>query len=101
MERRVFATGDIEIREADDGTLHLTGYRECHRGPLRGRVLHRDHRERRLQRTLSEAPDVVLLLNHEGLPLARTKAGTLTLSEDDRGLHVEADLDPEDPDTLA
>jgi HK97 family phage prohead protease len=42
--------------------------------------------------------DVVFLINHEGLPLARTRSGTLRVSEDDRGLKMETTLDPEDPD---
>lgn len=42
--------------------------------------------------------DVVFLINHDGLPLARTRSGTLTLTEDDKGLRIETTLDPEDPD---
>lgn len=42
--------------------------------------------------------DVVFLINHEGLPLARTRSGTLTLSEDSTGLRMETVLDPSDPD---
>lgn len=42
--------------------------------------------------------DVVFLINHEGLPLARTRSGTLKLTEDDRGLKIETMLDPDDPD---
>lgn len=42
--------------------------------------------------------DVVFLINHEGLPLARTRSGTLTLTEDDHGLKMATMLDPEDPD---
>lgn len=42
--------------------------------------------------------DVRLLVNHQGLPLARTKSKTLRLSEDARGLAIEAELDPADPD---
>jgi uncharacterized protein len=45
--------------------------------------------------------DVVFLVNHEGLPLARTRSGTLTLSEDSTGLKMETVLDPEDPDVQA
>ena len=48
-------------------------------------------------KTLKEA-DVRFLINHDGLPLARTKSGTLDLKEDDRGLRIEAALEPEDPD---
>lgn len=42
--------------------------------------------------------DVVFLINHDGLPLARTRSGTLTLTEDSHGLRMETTLDPEDPD---
>jgi HK97 family phage prohead protease len=53
--------------------------------------------------TLGTNPDVELNLNHgtagSGLPLARTTSGTMRLSEDSRGLKVEADLDDDDPDT--
>lgn len=50
------------------------------------------------KRALSEGQDVRLLLNHDGLPLARTKSGTLKLEEDAKGLRFSADLDPTDPD---
>lgn len=42
--------------------------------------------------TLGQAPDVQLLVNHEGLPIART-GRNMTLTED-RGLRVEAELNP-------
>lgn len=42
--------------------------------------------------------DVVFLINHDGLPLARTRSGTLELSQDDHGLKVSTRLDPSDPD---
>ena len=41
--------------------------------------------------------DVVLLVDHEGTPLARTKSGTLQLESDDVGLRVRAELDPANP----
>ncbi|MEV0779181.1 HK97 family phage prohead protease [Streptomyces sp. NPDC050428] len=43
-------------------------------------------------KTLSETPQVQLLLNHGGLSMAYTQAGTLRLSEDSTGLHMEADV---------
>lgn len=55
-------------------------------------------------RTLGTQPDVRLLIDHEGQPLARTKSGTLTLRDRDEagnplpGLQVRAQLDPTDPD---
>lgn len=42
--------------------------------------------------------DVVFLINHDGLPLARTRSGTLKLSLDDKGLRMETVLDATDPD---
>jgi len=42
--------------------------------------------------------DVKFLLNHRGLPLARTKSGTLKLDETQRGLHFHAEFDGTDPD---
>lgn len=42
--------------------------------------------------------DVVFLINHSGLPLARTRSGTLRLKEDERGLFMETELDSDDPD---
>ncbi|MER9170923.1 HK97 family phage prohead protease [Mesorhizobium australicum] len=45
--------------------------------------------------------DVVFLINHEGLPLARTRSGTLKLSEDAHGLLIETTLDPTDPDVMS
>ena len=54
-------------------------------------------------KTLQGRPDVQLLVNHEGLPLGRTTVppghpGHLELSEDDRGLRFDAQLDRNDPD---
>ena len=45
-------------------------------------------------KTIASSCDTAFLANHGGLTMARTKAGTLRLSEDDRGLHTNADLDP-------
>lgn len=47
---------------------------------------------------LERNDDVVLLIDHIGLPLARTRSNTLKLSEDEKGLFIEAELDLSDPD---
>jgi hypothetical protein len=48
--------------------------------------------------TLARGADVCLLVNHEGMSLARTRSGTLRLREDpNRGLAYEADLDWANP----
>lgn len=43
-------------------------------------------------KTLAENPQVQLLLNHGGLSMAYTRAGTLRLAEDSTGLHIAADV---------
>lgn len=52
-------------------------------------------------KSLAEKDDVRLLINHDGLPLARTKSGTMELSEDETGLFCRATLDETDPDVMA
>lgn len=49
------------------------------------------------KRTLLNNADVAFLVNHDGLTLARTKSGTLTLDEDGTGLRTVAELDPTSP----
>jgi len=51
--------------------------------------------------SLAAGADVPFKLNHEGMTLARTKSGTMRLAEDDKGLHVEASLDPRNPQVQA
>lgn len=50
--------------------------------------------------TLAANPDVVFLLNHEGMTMARTKSGTLKLEADPIGLYQRADLDLRNPDAV-
>ena len=90
IERRTFTVRDIETRQAEDGTMRLSGYAAVFNDssvplPFVERIAPGAFRK-----TLTETPDVRLLINHEGLPLARTKNGTLTLREDERGLWMDA-----------
>jgi uncharacterized protein len=49
-------------------------------------------------KALQERDDVRLLVNHEGIPVARTKSGTMALNEDERGLLVDVpSLDTDSP----
>lgn len=91
LERRTFVVRDVEAR-AEGGSMRLSGYAAVFHDssvplPFKEKIAPGAFRK-----TLSETPDVRLLINHEGLPLARTKNGTLKLEEDDRGLRFEADL---------
>jgi HK97 family phage prohead protease len=97
MEHRDF-TANVEIRATSDGKLGLTGYASTTETPYDVMDFTETISRGAFKRTLGEDPDVVLLINHEGLPLARTRSGTLTLSEDVRGLRVDAVLEPADPD---
>lgn len=97
-EHRVFDSSQLELRQVDAETLLLTGYASVYEHTYDMGWYVESVARSAGKRTLSENPDTQLLVNHTGLPLARTASGTLRLSEDDRGLYVEADLDPEDPD---
>ena len=92
IERRTFTVRDVEARQADDGTMRLSGYAAVFNDSSVPLPFKESIAPGAFRKTLSETPDVRLLVNHEGLPLARTKNGTLTLSEDDRGLYFSAEL---------
>lgn len=103
-ERRTFKCEEFELRATGDATLTLTGYAsvfdkgyEMYGGPDKGGWTELVDR-RAFDETLKRKPDVHLLINHEGMPLARTKSGTLQLSTDSVGLKVVAELDRSDPD---
>jgi HK97 family phage prohead protease len=101
MEHRSFTADGAEIRSTSDGGLRFSGYASTTETPYRVGGFEETFARGAFKRCLNEDPDVVLLINHEGLPLARTKSGTMTLSEDARGLKVDADLDENDPDVQA
>jgi len=86
---------DVQMR-ADGDSAHFSGYATVYDywydvagGPERG-----GWREMVAAgagaATLKRRPDVRLLVNHEGIPLARTSRGTMTLEEETRGLFVDA-----------
>ena len=90
IERRTFTVRDVEARQAEDGTMRLRGYAAVFNEASVPLPFIETIAPGAFRKTLSETPDVRLLINHEGLPLARTKNGTLTLTEDDRGLYMDA-----------
>jgi HK97 family phage prohead protease len=92
IERRTFTVQDVEARQAEDGTMRLRGYAAVFNDASVPLPFKETIAPGAFRKTLSETPDVRLLINHEGLPLARTKNGTLTLSEDDRGLYMDAEI---------
>lgn len=109
LQRRATPFRDVELRAKPDGSggeaLTFTGYASVTEvgyemsdwlGAYTEVI-----RSGAFKKTLSEDADVPFLVNHGGLTLARTKSGTMTLAEDDTGLHVEARLDPASPHVVA
>lgn len=104
-EHRAIPIHRVELRAADDNAdeVELTGYAstfepyEMYGGPAAGGWIEQIDKKA-FTKTLRESPDLMLLINHEGMPLARTKSGTLKLSVDSHGLKVSAMLDRGDPD---
>ena len=95
--------GQIELREAPggNGKLTLEGYASRTETPYEVYPFTETIRRGAFKRSLREEPDTSLLVNHEGLPIARTTAGTLQLAEDQKRTDVRAELEPEDPDVKA
>ena len=88
----------VEIREEDSGEIRVSGYAAVFGEETNiGGMFTEEIRQGAFKDAVGR-DDVVFLINHEGLPLARTRSGTLTLREDDHGLYMEASLDPSDPD---
>lgn len=97
MEFEVRAGVPAEIRADDDG-IRVAGYAAVFNQEVDIGGMFREVIEAGAFRAAIGRDDVVFLVNHDGLPLARTRSGTLKLSEDDKGLRIETTLDPEDPD---
>lgn len=99
-EREIRALAQpLEIREDEDEAIRVSGYaavfgEETNIAGMFTEVIERGAFASALERQ----DDVVFLINHDGLPLARTRSGTLRLTEDDRGLYIETELDGSDPD---
>jgi HK97 family phage prohead protease len=91
-ERRTFTVRDIETRESEDGTMRMAGYAAVFNEASLPLPFIEKIAPGAFRKTLSETPDVRLLVNHEGLPMARTKNGTMRLYEDEKGLYFEAEL---------
>ena len=92
-EKRTIAYSNLEVRAEGNGNT-LVGYAALFDSPSEPMPFIEYVKRGAFSKTLNDGADVRLLINHEGVPLARSKSGTLALEEDERGLRVEADLDP-------
>jgi HK97 family phage prohead protease len=101
-DREVRKLAKLEVRATPDGGAILEGYATVYNyaydlggGPAAGGFTE-IIASGATAKSAAEA-DVRLLVNHDGIPLARTKSGTMTLQSDDIGLRVTAQLDPTNP----
>lgn len=93
IERRII-DAKIEVRSNDDGTTGVRGYAAVFDTPSHGEVIKRGA----FNRTIAQKDNVRFLINHEGTPLASTRAGTMTVGVDDTGLWFDiASLDIANP----
>lgn len=99
-EDRSYTIADLEVRQDDDGTVTFEGVASTVDSPYTVRDMFGEFTETvargAFNKTLKEKDDVRLLVNHEGVPLARTKSKTLTLAADPN-LRSTATLDPANP----
>lgn len=96
-EKRTIAYSNLEVRAEGDGNT-LVGYAAVFDSPSEPMPFIEYVKRGAFSKTINDGADVRLLIDHEGVPLARSKSGTLALEEDERGLRVEAELDPSNPD---
>jgi HK97 family phage prohead protease len=92
---------ECELREGKSGLLEFEGYAAVFDQPYIVSDRYGEFTEvidrGALNRTLSRSPNVVLNVDHGGLPLARTLSGTLQIGTDQHGYYVRAGLEPRDP----
>lgn len=101
LASRDFVVEDLEVRAPADGS-HIAEFYghasvtnkpyEMYGGPDAGGWNETVDRGA-FKKTLADNADVPFKVNHEGMTLARTKAGTMSLREDATGLEVKAQLD--------
>lgn len=93
---------DMEMRALGEDGFEFEGYAAKYNEPSlplafpqinRGRAFREVIRPGAFTKTLTERPDLALVVNHElkGIPLART-GGTMTITDDNVGLKIRATL---------
>lgn len=90
---------EVRAERAADGAVRIRGYAATWDTEADGLPFREVIKRGAFQRSLDRGDDVFLLVNHDTdqLPLARRSAGTLSLTEDETGLLMEATLDPANP----
>jgi len=96
---RITFEAEVRAIATDDGSLRIGGYAAQFNKEATGLNFREMIAPGAFTRSLKSGDPVFLLVNHDTdqLPLASTQGGTLTLSEDEVGLRMEATLDPSNP----
>ena len=92
-EVRLTISEPFEVRDLGDGQFNISGCASVTNHAYDMGFYRETIRAGAFEQTLRNRPDVQLLVNHTGLPLARTVSGPLRLTEGDRGLMFDADVD--------
>ena len=98
---RELRSGEKASTKTENDTIKVSGYAAVFNSETNIGGYYRESIAKGAFSDAIKNDDVRFLINHTGLPLARTKSGTLTLSEDERGLFIEAELNMKDPDVQA
>lgn len=86
--------GHLEIRRRGGDAVGMRGYAAVFNQVEHGEVV----RPGAFDRTLKHGGDIKLLVNHEGMPLASTRAGTMDVGVDEYGVWVDVpELDLANP----
>jgi len=106
LETRALPMGDFTVTEDEDGQKTFSGYAALFNVPSDGMQFTEIIAPNAFTRTLKRVADgkkmISFLFGHdETRALATTASGRLSLTEDERGLKVEAKLDPADPDAAS
>lgn len=100
-EIRTLKAAGLELRaDGDAKTYRVTGYAAVFDEETDLGYFSEVIRAGAFKNALSRGDDVRFLINHTDLPLARTASSTLKLTEDARGLKMEATLSADDPDVM-
>lgn len=101
-QRKQIAYTNLELRAIDDTEdgWTVSGYAAVFDSPSEPMPFTEYVKRGAFRKTIKDGADVRLLIDHTGVPLARTKSGTLKLREDEKGLYMEARLDPNNPDAV-
>lgn len=98
-EVRRLVTSEMECRTYG-GRIHFRGLASSTESPYDMGFYEETMKTGAFDTTLRKQPDVQLLVNHEGLPLARTTNGSLALADQGRGLEFDGDAPDDDPDAI-